>query len=107
VIKDLIVAYRLSGQVYTVIPTEEAKIAMRNRLRRAQSLLSHVLDYGGKQTLRELRLRHGFKHDECIALATEFPGLLRYEKTQPGRKGGHPSEVLIAARNQRQNIARF
>jgi hypothetical protein len=25
VIKDLIVAYRLSGQVYTVIPTEEAK----------------------------------------------------------------------------------
>jgi hypothetical protein len=177
VIKSLIATYRLGSQVYTVIPTEEAKIAMRNhynavvtrrcgelrdvtsyaarwneqawriavclhagshgpkaheellsadiaenaieladwfaneqleilktrrtdrRLRRAQSLLSHILDYGGKQTLRELGRRHGFQHDECLALAKEFPGLLRYQRIEPTSKGGHPSEVLVAVRN--------
>jgi replicative DNA helicase len=69
------------------------------RLRRAQSLLSRVLDYGGQQTLNELKRRNGFSHDECRSLAVEFPGLLHCKMIPPTVNGGRPSEVLFAVRN--------
>jgi len=76
---------------------------MSRQLQRAQKLQSYVLNAGGQQTLRELRDRHGFQHDECIELAEKFPALLRYAvisaKREDGR-GGRSSEVLRAFRNR-------
>ena len=68
------------------------------RLSRAQKLLSCVLNYGGSQTIRELDRRHGFKPDECLEMAAEFPGLLRCEKGPSPANGGRSSEHVVALR---------
>jgi hypothetical protein len=72
------------------------------RLKRLQDVQARLVDYGGTQTLREMERRHGFKREEMIQLAADFPDLLTYRKQETG-KAGRPSETLstIKAENRR------
>ena len=64
------------------------------RLSRVQSLVQLVLDSGGKITLRDLNVRHGYGRAEVLALARDYPHLLIVQRAGPGKDGGRPSEVL-------------
>jgi hypothetical protein len=50
-----------------------------------------VQQYNGEATLRDLKLRNGFKADEVRELAIKFPGMLAIEKRETG---GRPSEIV-------------
>lgn len=64
---------------------------MERRLKRVRDLQGVLVDYSGKQTLRELERRHGFTHDEVKQLAADFPDLLAFEKRETG---GRPTEIV-------------
>jgi hypothetical protein len=59
------------------------------RLQRLRELI--VQQYNGEATLRDLKLRNGFKADEVRELAMKFPGMLAVEKRETG---GRPSEIV-------------
>ncbi len=65
---------------------------MERRMKRVRDLQSALVDYGGRQTLRELEKRHGFSHDEVKQLVAHFPDLLAFEKKKD--TGGRPSEIV-------------
>jgi hypothetical protein len=59
------------------------------RLQRLREII--VQQYNGEATLRDLKLRNGFKADEVRELAMKFPGMLAIEKRETG---GRPSEIV-------------
>jgi putative DNA primase/helicase len=63
------------------------------RLQRLRELI--VQQYNGEATLRDLKLRNGFKADEVRELAMKFPGMLAIEKRETG---GRPSEIVSLAK---------
>ena len=66
---------------------------MQKRAKRAEEL--HVLlagKNGGKETLRNLERRHGFKQEEVRTLTGQFPERFTIERKED--TGGRPSEVL-------------
>jgi hypothetical protein len=59
------------------------------RLQKLRELI--VQQYNGEATLRDLKLRNGFKAEEVRELAIKFPGMLAIEKLETG---GRPSEIV-------------
>jgi Protein of unknown function (DUF3987) len=59
------------------------------RLQKLRELI--VQQYNGEATLRDLKLRNGFKADEVRELVMKFPGMLAIEKRETG---GRPSEIV-------------
>jgi hypothetical protein len=72
---------------------------MEQRLKRVDELQTRLANYGGTQTLREMERRHGFKREEIVQLAEEFPALLTYRREETG-KAGRPSETISTIRDR-------
>ena len=63
---------------------------------RLERLLTLIRQYGGRATLRDLGLRHGFHEEEVRSLVTDYSECLQIFEDK-NRLGGRPS-IIVAAR---------